>query len=161
MSSKLNLFFAEGDDDHVVEYGFKFNGDFIMIEKFDNHREHLQEPLEIPSVDWEVQITIKKEDLTINQIEDHKNLLDEGKKVDITETILNYFNEQTKQDMKDCGVAGSSVVLKSEFTTHTKENIFGEESYTKTITTQNERTCDNNRLYKTTIHLRHRLIKGI
>ena len=36
MSSKLNLFFAEGDDDHVVEYGFKFNGDFIMIEKFDN-----------------------------------------------------------------------------------------------------------------------------
>ena len=24
--------------------------------------------------------------------------------------------------MKDCGVAGSSVVLKSEFTTHTKEN---------------------------------------
>lgn len=101
MSSKLNLFFAEGDDDHVVEYGFKFNGDFIMIEKFDNNREHLQEPLEIPSVDWEVQITIKKEDLTINQIEDHKNLLDEGKKVDITETILKYFNEQTKQDMKD------------------------------------------------------------
>ena len=85
----------------MVEYGFKFNGDFIMIEKFDNHREHLQEPLEIPSVDWEVQITIKKEDLTINQIEDHKNLLDEGKKVDITETILNYFNEQTKQDMED------------------------------------------------------------
>ena len=27
----------------------------------------------------------------------------------------------TKQDMKDCGVAGSSVVLKSEFTTHTKK----------------------------------------
>ena len=48
----------------------------------------------------------------------------------------------TKQDMKDCGVAGSSVVLKSEFTTHTKENTFGEESYTKTITTQNEGTYD-------------------
>ena len=44
--------------------------------------------------------------------------------------------------MKDRGVAGSSVVLKSEFTTHTKENTFGEESYTKTITTQNERTYD-------------------
>ena len=42
--------------------------------------------------------------------------------------------------MKDCGVAGSSVVLKSEFTTHTKENTFGEESYTKTITTQKEMT---------------------
>ena len=48
----------------------------------------------------------------------------------------------TKQDMKDCGVAGSSVVLKSEFTTHTKENTFGEESYTKKITTQNEGTYD-------------------
>ena len=44
--------------------------------------------------------------------------------------------------MKGCGVAGSSVVLKSEFTTHTKENTFGEESYTKTITTQNEGTYD-------------------
>ena len=47
----------------------------------------------------------------------------------------------TKQDIKD-RVAGSSVVLKSEFTTHTKENTFGEESYTKTITTQNEGTYD-------------------
>ena len=44
--------------------------------------------------------------------------------------------------MKGCGVAGSSVVLKSEFTTHTKENTFGEESYTKTITTQNKGTYD-------------------
>ena len=44
--------------------------------------------------------------------------------------------------MKDCGVAGSSVVLKSEFTTHTKENTFEEEIYMKTITTQNEGTCD-------------------
>ena len=43
--------------------------------------------------------------------------------------------------MKDCGVAGSSVVLKSEFTTHTKKTL-GEENYTKTITTQNEGTCD-------------------
>ena len=68
MTSKLNLFFAHGDNDHVVEYGYKFNGDFIMIEKFNSHREHLQEPLEIPSVDWEVQITIKKEEYIMNEL---------------------------------------------------------------------------------------------
>ena len=37
----------------------------------------------------------------------------------------------TKQDIKDCGVAGSSVVLKSEFTTHTKENTNLEKKATR------------------------------
>jgi len=52
-------------------------------------------------VGWEVEIAIKKEDLTINQIEDHKNKLDEGMKVDMTETIAGFFNEARKEDYID------------------------------------------------------------
>ena len=101
MSSKLNLFFAHGDNDHVVEYGYKFNGDFIMIEKFNSHTEHIQEPYEIPSVDWEVEIIIKKEDLIINQIEDHKDLISDRKEFDFKERIETFFSEARKQEMYD------------------------------------------------------------
>ena len=67
----------------------------------------------------------------------------------------------TKQDMKDCGVAGSSVVLKSEFTTHTKErHIWGRKLHENNHHTKRG-DIRYNRLYKITIHHRHRLIKGI
>ena len=106
MSSKLNLFTQHGYDEesginHTVEYGFKQNADFVMVENFNNDTQHSEQPHDIPAVGWEVEITIKKEDLTINQIEDHKNKLDEGMKVDMTETIAGFFNEARKEDYID------------------------------------------------------------
>ena len=68
----------------------------------------------------------------------------------------------TKQDMKDCGVAGSSVVLKSEFTTHTqkKTRAWGRKLHENNHHTKRE-DIRYNRLCKIIIHLRHRLIKGM
>ena len=48
--------------------------------------------------------------------------------------VTRFKNDSTtKQDMKDCGVAGSSVVLKSEFTTHTKKTHLGKKTTRKQL----------------------------